>query len=371
MAILNNDVGAYQEFYQDELISYESSSNISWIGSLQAFLLIFGIVVCGPAFDLGHARGMIILGSLLVVFGMMMTSVSHEYWQFLLSQGLVVGMGNACLFLPSVAILPAYFTRRRALAMGISAAGGTLYDIVFHLLQPHIGFGWTTRIIAFIILGLQVLPLSTLKQRSRPPRVRRIWDSSALTEISFIAHGCTTFFAFAGFYIPFFYVQGFAQKAEIISGKLNFYLLALINAGSFVGRIIFPYVADAAGVVNTVIPSLVLTAVVCFSWIGVASQNGLLAFSVLYGFFSGAFIALNSAVIVLLCPDLSVLGTRMGMLAIPMSLGLLVGTPIAGSLLHSGYLSLQLFCGATVVVAILTTVITRVGLKGFRILIRI
>ena len=36
------------------------------------------------------------------------------------------------------------------------------------------------------------------------------------------------------------------------------------------------------------------------------------------------------------------------MLLVPIAIGLLVGNPIAGALLHSGWIDLQAFCGATI-----------------------
>ena len=62
-----------------------------------------------------------------------MTSICSEYWQFILAQGIVVETGNVLLFLPSIAIVPQYFSRNKALASGIVAAGssiGTFWKIL-------------------------------------------------------------------------------------------------------------------------------------------------------------------------------------------------------------------------------------------------
>jgi hypothetical protein len=39
----------------------------------------------GPIFDCGYLRPLLCVGSFLVVFGFMMTSVSRTYWQILLA----------------------------------------------------------------------------------------------------------------------------------------------------------------------------------------------------------------------------------------------------------------------------------------------
>jgi len=114
-------------------------------------------VISGPIFDQGYFRALIIVGTFLVVFGMMMTSLATEYWQLFLAQGLLTGIGAGCLFLPSVAIVATYFSSKRALATGITASGGSIgsviYPVVFHKLRPQIGAAWATRIIGFIALA--------------------------------------------------------------------------------------------------------------------------------------------------------------------------------------------------------------------------
>ena len=49
-----------------------------------------------------------------------------------------------------------------------------------------------------------------------------------------------------------------------------------------------------------------------------------------------------------LCPHLGLLGVRMGMLFLPTAVGLFIGNPIAGAILKTNWVGLQVFCGATV-----------------------
>lgn len=52
-----------------------------------------------------------------------MVSLCKEYWQIVLAQGVVVGLGGGCLFVPSVAILPTYFSTRMAFMIGVAGSG--------------------------------------------------------------------------------------------------------------------------------------------------------------------------------------------------------------------------------------------------------
>ena len=121
-----NMYGVFQTFYQSHLLEHQSASNISWVGSIQAFLIFLGGAVVGPFFDLGYLRLLLSLGTFSTYFGMMMTSVCKTYWQFVLAQGVTVGIGFGCLFLPSVAIVSQYFTTKKSIAFGIVSTGGII-----------------------------------------------------------------------------------------------------------------------------------------------------------------------------------------------------------------------------------------------------
>lgn len=56
----------------------------------------------------------------------MLTSICEKYWQLVLAQGLLAGFGTGLLFVPSVVILPRYFTKNRGFAMGVGAAGSSV-----------------------------------------------------------------------------------------------------------------------------------------------------------------------------------------------------------------------------------------------------
>jgi MFS family permease len=103
-----NTFGVFQTYYET-LLPNSSPSAISWIGSLQDFLLRFVGVITGPLYDIGYFRTSIATGTFLVVFGTMMTSLGTQYWHFLLAQGFCVGLGAGCVFMPSVGVIPQYF----------------------------------------------------------------------------------------------------------------------------------------------------------------------------------------------------------------------------------------------------------------------
>jgi hypothetical protein len=123
---LLNTFGVYQTYYESGALFQASSSDISWIGSIQAFCLLVVGFVTGPLFDKGYLRALLLTGSFGIVFGHMMLSLCTTFWQALLAQGFVIGLGAGCLFVPAVAILPTYFRAKLGLVIGLAASGSSM-----------------------------------------------------------------------------------------------------------------------------------------------------------------------------------------------------------------------------------------------------
>ncbi|KFX95830.1 hypothetical protein O988_05626 [Pseudogymnoascus sp. VKM F-3808] len=221
---LVNTYGVYQTYYQTVMLTSNSASSISWIGSLQACLLFIGGLVSGPLFDAGYFRAELIVGLFLICFGMFMTSLCTSYWQVILAQGVCVGLGMGLTFLPTAGLLAQYFQKRRAFALGIggtgSPIGGIIFPIIFSRLEPSIGFGWATRVIAFIVLGLSVLPIIFMRPRIPPTgRVRSVVDNTAWTDLGFMSYAVGISVTFLVLYTAFFYLQVFTELNGIWSAE--------------------------------------------------------------------------------------------------------------------------------------------------------
>ncbi|TVY13226.1 Aspyridones efflux protein apdF, partial [Lachnellula arida] len=349
-----------------------SPSSISWIGSIQAFLLLFISALTGPLFDAGYFRHLLGTGSFLIVFGMMMTSVASEYWQVVLAQAVCVGLGAGCLFVPGVSILPTYFSGRKAVATGVatsgSSLGGILYPIIFYKLEPRIGFGWATRVIAFIAFATLSISAAVMRVRVLPPAKRRLFLLSAWKDPPYTLFTLGLVCSFVGFYFPMFYIQSFAITKHITDASLGFYLLVILNAASLFGRIVPNLLADRYGPLNVIAPAAVIAAVLAFAWMGIRSTGGLVVFAVLYGFSSGCFVSIPPTVIVTLTKNMSEIGTRIGMNVAAAGFGVLIGNPIAGHLVQkNGFEAGMAFCAAIVAVGALLMVVARFAKTGYRV----
>ena len=98
------------------MLSNYAPSTIAWIPSLEAFMMFAG--VCANAFrylyfaydDQGPVIGkiydnygplyLLMAGTFFHVFGLMMTSLATEYYQFILAQGICSALGASMIFYP-------------------------------------------------------------------------------------------------------------------------------------------------------------------------------------------------------------------------------------------------------------------------------
>ena len=255
-----------------------------------------------------------------------------------------------------------------------SAIGGIIYPIVFHKLQPKIGFGWATRVIGLIVFVTLVISNIVTRQRIIPSTRRKLFDVSALREAPFVFCTLGLCFGFVGLYNPFFYITPFALSKTGANANLAFYLVPIINAASVFGRLAPTALADRIGTLNTIIPCTLICGVLVLVWIAVHSTGALIAFALLYGFFSGSFVSLPPSTLVALSPDLSKVGTRIGMSFSVSSLGVLVGSPVGGALLnlHTGhYVRMQVFCAVTMLFACAMLVVARVAKSGLVLMVKV
>ncbi|KZF20961.1 monocarboxylate permease-like protein, mch4 [Xylona heveae TC161] len=349
-----NTFGVFQTYYETNLLQDQSASNISWIGAIQAFLLLLVGVITGPLYDAGYFRALLFTGSALIVIGFMTLSVCSQYWQVLLAQAICIGVGNGCLYIPSVAIIPQYFFNRKAIATGIAASGssvgGVLYPIVFRQLQPQIGFPWATRILGFLALATCSFSLCTMRLRQMPDQRRVLLEFSAFKEAPYALFCLAMFFGYIGFFNIIFYIQPYALRMHAMGEHLAFYLVPLLNAASVPGRIVPGLLGSRLGPLNILLVSACISGALCLCWIAIYTSGGLIALAILYGFFSGAFVSLPAVALTTLTPDFRSLGTRMGMCSVLCGLGSLCGSPVAGAILDKtgSYLGTQLYSGITI-----------------------
>jgi MFS family permease len=144
-----NCLGVFQNYYQMNQLRDYSPSTIAWIPSIQIFVMFFPGPIVGWVFDNHGPKYILIFGAFFHVFGLMMTSLCTEYYQFVLAQAICSPLGLNCIFQAGTSTIPQWFFKKRGLAFGIMAAGSGLGGIIFPIMATHlipeVGFGWTLR----------------------------------------------------------------------------------------------------------------------------------------------------------------------------------------------------------------------------------
>ena len=309
----------------------------------------------GSFVDRGHAKLMSFIGCVLLTFGLLFTSFSGEftsahrpvYYQVLLSQGILSGLGMSLLLVPSAAIVPTYFTQNRAFAVGLAntgaSLGGIVYPILTRRLLAKIGFSWAMRASALVVMvttGIGGLLVRQRYELTNIPAKRTLYQFSCLKDTTYALFIAGVFFTFAGIYIPYFYVSAWVRSTAFPLHSMSaYYLISIMNAGGLVGRIIPNFVADkfVAGPVLTQALAGISCGALAAGWTYInTSLAGLIVWVVAYGFLSGSVISLIPASAATLTPDMSTLGGRIGVLFAGNAVASLIGNPVAGAIQRDG-----------------------------------
>lgn len=345
--------GIFQSYYTQTL--GRAPADISWIGSVQIFLLFFIGTFTGRLTDAGYFRAVFALGSLLQLLGIFASSwAAGSYWQLFLAQGVCMGVGNGCMFCPTMAIASTYFSKKRMLAIGIvasgSATGGLVFPVMVRELLPRVGFAWTMRAIGLISLLTLAVCNVFLRPRVKPRKAGPLVEWKAFKEMEYTFYMLGSFSCFLGVYVGFFYLTTFSRDVAGMSYTESLNLLLILNGVGIPGRLIPNFLADKYGPLNMFVPVVFSSAVCVFGWMAVGTPGGLYAWAVVYGMAGGAIQSLFPAALASLTTDYRKTGVRMGMVMSINSFATLLGPPIAGVLvseMNGKYYGAQAFAGAT------------------------
>ncbi|KAL9108395.1 MAG: hypothetical protein Q9227_006856 [Pyrenula ochraceoflavens] len=364
-----NSFGLFQSYYVNQL--HQQPSAVSWIGSVQIFLTFFIGTFSGRATDGGYFKLTFIIGSVIQLVGIFMTSLCTKYWQIFLSQGVCTGIGNGLVFVPSVSLLSTYFLKNRSLALGFaasgSATGGLVFPAIAETLLPSAGFGWTVRTMGFVMMAVMVVCAVLMKPRLPPRKSGPLVEWNAFLEGPYFLFALTAFLLFWAVYFAYYYVPSFGRDIIHLSQSDSINLLLTMNGVGIIGRMVPNYIADRVGPLNVFVPVAIINSAMLYCWTAVDSSSGLWAFTVVYGIFGASIQGLFPAALSSLTEDPKKMGTRMGMTFSVVGFAVLTGPPIGGALIqkdNGGFLYAQVFAGTSMALGFVTIVCARIAKAG-------
>ncbi|OQO06447.1 hypothetical protein B0A48_08230 [Cryoendolithus antarcticus] len=366
-----NSFGSFQTYYST-LLPNETASTISWIGSVQVWLTFFVGAFSGRLLDAGLFLPTFMVGMAMQLAGIFGMSWCTEYWQLMLTQGILTGIGGGIFFCPSMGLLATYFDGRRGVAIGIAttgnSVGGMIYPVVVRELLPKLGFAWTVRIIGFVNLGCLVLALCFMRPRLPPRKSGPIMDPKAFHEpvyMLFVAGFC---FMIGSVYWTFYYIASFGVQVIGLSYASSTLLIIIINGVGLPFRVIPPLLSDRYGPLNIILPALFATALVAFTFVAVHDTIGLYLFTIFYGITTAAFQCLLPVTVASLTTNLNMVGTRLGMAFSAISFAALTWPPIGGAIIglqHGKYQGAQIWAAVSALAGALLMLTARVKMNGW------
>lgn len=275
------------------------------------------------------------------------------------------GLSSSLLFTPCIATVGQWFCKRRALATGITCTSGGIGGILFPLVVLYgtapFGFPWALRVIGLISTLSSLTACALVRKRqsrrrhyqphthhhhhlSSPTTANNNSSSSSTVAIDFRAlldtrYALTTLavlLAESAVFVPYTYISSYALHVGFDT-QLAFLLNVLLNVGAIPGRAIPGFVADRFGAFNILGVTTLMCATLILAWWYMAAAETaagvLVSFALLFGFWSGATIALTPVCVSRVC-RIEDYGKRNGTTYLIASFGVLVGAPIAGAMIR-------------------------------------
>jgi MFS family permease len=349
--------GQLKGYYLAHQLAAYSQPTVAWIATIQSTLTFFPSLFFGRLFDAHGPRLLVVAGTTLSFASLVAVAFCSEYYQFLLAHALF-GFATSIIWGPSASVCGHWFARRRSTAIGIVGCGSGIGGIVYPILLKGLLDRFAFRDAILIVAGMNgalMLPSWFWLRARLPPRqpapwsaLARPWHSRAFL---FLALGAGL--SMLNMFTPYFDAPTMAAGNRL-SPAIRDYAIAILQAGSFLGRASSGFIADRFGAWRVYVALALLTSAVLFAFWCATPMPAAAAVIGLwgYGFASGAWITLVSAVTAAIAPP-EELGTWIGVLWTAISPPILAGPVVSGVLIEKGggaFTYAGVFCGATYLV---------------------
>jgi MFS family permease len=347
---------SFAAFFESFAVEFSAQrADVSWIFGLSGFVYFVMGAGGGMLADRFGPRIVCSAGMALIALGLMATSWATSLFAVYLSYGLLVGLGIALVYTPSIASVQPWFTTRRGLAGGIASSGvgaGTL--LVPVLVAMAIGpMPWreAMQVLALGVLVLGLLSAALLRRAPAAPSSGSGGSASGLSlretlrSPTFRWLYLATVLASPVMFIPFAHVSASARDLGL-GEAFAVGLVGLIGVGSLVGRFAIGLLADRLGRAQTLVLMQLSMGASYVLWGAAGGQGLLVVFALWFGLSYGSIVSLLPAI----CMDYfggKSVASVVGTLYSGAAFGNLLGPVLAGAVFdHSGhYLGVMAVCG--------------------------
>ncbi|KAM0433727.1 hypothetical protein ACHAQK_009164 [Fusarium lateritium] len=301
-------VGIYQSYLELNQLSDYTAGEIGWIPGMYMFLSMLVAIQVGPVLDQHGPFAVSIIGGGGIVVMFVLLAECKEYWQFILCFGILGGLSTAIAGTIGVTVVAKLFTSRRGLAIGLALTGSSIGTVVFPIilrsLLPKLGWSWSMRIVAFVILGIFTLGILCLTPYKRLAKLVAlpVTKGRGLAVLNFTAFRSVPFLLISVMYFAIQFVlygiggllPTFAMEAGM-KAEVGYTLLSIVGGASAFGRVIPGIVGDKLGHFNVLIFMMMMTIIFMSAlFVPFGDRSVVLyVFSGLWGFCSGGFLSIT------------------------------------------------------------------------------
>ena len=326
---------AFFENFANEFAAQRA--DVSWIFGLCG--LVYFVLGAGGGMlaDRWGPRLVCMAGMISIAIGLFLTSLAQSLTTVYLSYGLLVGLGIALVYTPSIACVQPWFNKRRGLASGIASSGvgaGTLIlPVVVSYLLTEINWREALQTMS---AGVLLIGLTAGFLLKRAPNLNGnpsgllpgLTLSAALKTPSFKWLYMGTLLGAPVMFVPFAHISAAARDAGVPDAQAVG-LVGLIGIGSLVGRFAIGWLADRMGRIKTLMLMQGLMGLSYLVWAGAQDPWMFAVFALWFGLSYGSIVSLLPAI----CMDLfggRAVSAIIGTLYTGAALGNLLGPVLAG-----------------------------------------
>ncbi|KAL3425750.1 major facilitator superfamily transporter [Phlyctema vagabunda] len=235
-----------------------------------------------------------LIGICLQTTGFITASFATRIWHLYLTQGLLVGFGVGFTYIPSIAILSQWFSRRRSLANGISAAGsgigGLIFSFMVRAVISDVSLSWSLRITGLVSGFMNVLATIAIRSRNHIVQPKQHpFDRSLLRRLDVLLVLAWSFVSMLGYIILLFSMSDFARSLGLNDSQ-GATITALLNLGTALGRPFIGVVSDRFGRIEVAGFITLLCSISVFAiWLPATSYGVTVFFVIINGAILGVF----------------------------------------------------------------------------------
>lgn len=283
-------------------------ADVSWIFGLCGLVYFVLGALGGYLADRWGPRVVCMLGMALISAGLLGTSFAQSLSSIYITYGILVGLGIAFVYTPSIACVQPWFNKHRGLASGIASSGVGAGTLLVPLAVSYLLVAVTWReSLQIMALGVMILGLAAAYLLERAPvaqggvkgQLGGLSLKQALKTSGFRWLYLGALFGSPVMFIPFAHISAAARDAGVADAQAVA-LVGLIGIGSLIGRFAIAWVADKIGRIQTLTLMQCLMGLSYLIWAIAQNQTMFAFFAVWFGLSYGSIVSLLPAI----CMDL-------------------------------------------------------------------